>query len=489
MRNACRVAFSLLPLFAVACGSGGGRGAPISGSSVTPDLVFCRWQVGQEQAFSEVRSATRFGLGPKTVSSAAGSESGVRVSPDGKLVAFARERRHGDPETREIYVATLDASEPEVRLTSDGFEDDGPCWSPDGKSLLFSSNRAGGRSLWRIDTDGSNLRQFTSGPDDREPDWAKTGNLIVFARKPAGTNARYLLHRIAPDGSGLDLISDGGGSSPVQALGDREPAISPDGTTVLFARVYAYGSASVLMATTTAPQGVAKIVSDALGEDRMPRWSPRGDRIYCAMSRKAFGLDGLRLWALDVDGSDAALVLPDLRYSCQGLDPVPGLAAWVEPGAATEVPLDLDQVAIAAGQISAGSKGSVRTKDGVALGLATEPFQGREVAGLNVRVRLPVAKPEDVLALEIQVSAALTRADGDTAFRVSVFNAPARRQDTVIEAKPAPTSLTTYTFRLQSHAHLDSNGQVEFEIVGDFAPGARAELAVDQIAVRFRTAR
>lgn len=483
------LALALCLLSATSCGGGGGaRGAPVSGSGLPTELVYCRQEIGREDAFSEVRGSTAFGLGGKTISGAAGAEYGVRVSPDGLWVTFARERRTGDPTTREIYVARVDASVAESRLTSDGFEDDGPCWSPDGKSVLFSSSRAGGRSLWRIGTDGTGLKQITNGPDDRDPDWTAVGDVVVFARKEAATASRYVLMRMGSDGAGLDTLTDGGASSPITILGDREPAISPDGQTVVFTRVAAFGTAAVLMSSPIVRGTAPKIVSDALGEDRYPRWAPKGDRIFCAMSRKSAGLAGLRLWALDPNGGNPAIVLPDTRYAYLGCDVLPGLAKWTPPTTTADAPLVNDQVAIAAGAPSGGSKLDLTKKDGVAFLLATENFQTREIAGLNVRVRLPIAKPELALGIEIEVTAALSRTDADTAFRVSVYNSPAKRQDTVIEAKPAPTTLTTFAFRLQSLAHVDSNGQVEFEIVGDFAPGARAELALDQIAVRVRTA-
>ena len=483
-------ALTISMLLATACsGGGGGRGAPVAGSGLVPELVFARQEIGKEDAFSEVRSTTTFGLAGKTISGGGGTEYGARISPDGQSVVFARERRTGDASTREIYVARIDATAPEVRLTSDGFEDDGACWAPDGKSLLFSSSRAGGRSLWRIAPDGSNLRQVTSGPDDRDPDWTKSGDLVVFARKLAGASTRYQLMRMSPDGSGLDVLTDGGAaSSPIQTVGDRDPAISPDGQSVLFARVVASGIGSILMSAPIVRGSAPKIVSDALGEDRYPRWSPSGDRIYCSMSRKTAGLAGLRLWSLDPDGSNASLVLPDIRYAYYGCDVLPTAPKWTPAPVSQDAALVNDLVAIAAGSPSGGSKLALAKKDGVSFQLATESYQTREIAGLNVRVRLPIAKPQLALGIEIEVTVALSRTDPDTAFRVSVYNLLAKRQDTVIEAKPAPTQLTTFAFRLQSLAHVDNNGQVEFEIVSDFAPGARAELAVDQIAVRVRTA-
>ena len=44
------------------------------------------------------------------------------------------------------------------QLTADAFIDQQPPLSADGRYIVFQSNRAGGRNLWRIDIDGSNLK-------------------------------------------------------------------------------------------------------------------------------------------------------------------------------------------------------------------------------------------------------------------------------------------------------------------------------------------
>ena len=56
-----------------------------------------------------------------------------------------------------------------------------PACSPDGGEILFSSNRDGKSSIYRMAADGTNVRQLTSGyDDDWEPSWSPDGKSICF---------------------------------------------------------------------------------------------------------------------------------------------------------------------------------------------------------------------------------------------------------------------------------------------------------------------
>jgi dipeptidyl aminopeptidase/acylaminoacyl peptidase len=88
--------------------------------------------------------------------------SSPALSPDGKLVAFTvttvRERenkRHS-----EIWVAPTAGGDP-VRYTSPGTESSDPRFTPDGKYLLFTSNRPGGKgNTWALRMDGRSGEAF-----------------------------------------------------------------------------------------------------------------------------------------------------------------------------------------------------------------------------------------------------------------------------------------------------------------------------------------
>lgn len=110
--------------------------------------------------------------------------SAPAVSPDGKWVAVtvttvkeAENRRHS-----EIWVVAADGGEP-VRFTSPSVESAEPRWSPDGKLLLFNSNRPGSKArTWglRMDKPGGEAFEVDSIPagsftaDGRTVVWTDT---------------------------------------------------------------------------------------------------------------------------------------------------------------------------------------------------------------------------------------------------------------------------------------------------------------------------
>jgi Tol biopolymer transport system component/serine/threonine protein kinase len=76
-------------------------------------------------------------------------------SPDGQYILF---RSIGKQE--DIYICRSDGTELR-KLTDDVFKDRGASWSPDGKQIVFYSDRNGRYEIWMIRADGSNLTRLT----------------------------------------------------------------------------------------------------------------------------------------------------------------------------------------------------------------------------------------------------------------------------------------------------------------------------------------
>ena len=105
-----------------------------------------------------------------------------------------------------------------------------PSWSPDGSSVAFNSNRDGTHNLYLIDADGSNLRQLTHekrGVEAGMQSWTADGQWIYFGLFGGGPPR---MCRIKPDGSSFKVIGVG-----------IDPAVSPDGKTIVFARQMSKG--------------------------------------------------------------------------------------------------------------------------------------------------------------------------------------------------------------------------------------------------------
>lgn len=81
------------------------------------------------------------------------------VSPDGTLLAVVLcEGRNCD------LWAMSSSGGPRVQITFDPDYDDGPAWSPDGRTIAFVSTRSGHFDVWAIDVDPSQLSGAPADP-------------------------------------------------------------------------------------------------------------------------------------------------------------------------------------------------------------------------------------------------------------------------------------------------------------------------------------
>jgi len=123
-----------------------------------------------------------------------------KFSPDGKKIVFLSDRDFQP----EIYVMDADGSN-QKRLTNSTSFDLDPVWSPDGKKIAFISNRLGPFDLFVMNADGTGKLALTQSPSiDIAPVWSPDGSKILFSSNRSGY---YDLYTIDADGSNLTRLT------------------------------------------------------------------------------------------------------------------------------------------------------------------------------------------------------------------------------------------------------------------------------------------
>jgi Tol biopolymer transport system component len=221
-------------------------------------------------------------------------------SPDGRRVVFMVKQG--------IWMVNTDGSHLHriFQASSDPGVDDGPTFTPDGKHIIFvrCCPEGFGYSLWRINPDGSGLKDVTvetvengDGPADTSPQVSPDGRLIVFN------------HCFPDGGCGIATVHAWGG--PIHDLPIRgdvsHPNWSPDGRHIIFifhepnnasdiGRVNRYGRRFRLLTHTGKRHGAINL--DAC-------YSPDGTKIMFVRFPTPPGID---LFVMRADGSHAHVV-------------------------------------------------------------------------------------------------------------------------------------------------------------------------------------
>ncbi len=118
-------------------------------------------------------------------------------SPDGRSIAYTSYRT-GVPD---IFISNIYAGTIENPLHSRHAENFLPAWSPDGTKIAFQSNRDGHAEIYVMNRDGSNIRRITDNPaNDTTPTWSPTGKQIAFTSDRSGAPQIYVV-----DADGLNL--------------------------------------------------------------------------------------------------------------------------------------------------------------------------------------------------------------------------------------------------------------------------------------------
>jgi TolB protein len=206
------------------------------------------------------------------------------LGPFDSRIAFVSTR---DGRFKEIYVMSLDGGDLQ-QVTKNQTINLSPAWTPDSRSLLYTSYRSGNPDLYLID--------LVTGRDTR------------LSQRP-GLN---LGGEPSPDGTKIALTVEDHGNANVVLLDrsgrllrkltdtwaiDVSPSWSPDGRQIAFC---SDRSGNPQIYVMSVDGGGARRITSSGSYNTAPAWSPKGDRIaYVSRAEGEFNLSTVK-----VDGSD-----------------------------------------------------------------------------------------------------------------------------------------------------------------------------------------
>jgi len=275
------------------------------------------------------------------VTTGAGQDVEVAVSPNGKRLAYATLRQNADIWRLPVFPQTgLPNGSPEA-LISTTREDSRGTWSPDSKMVAFNSDRAGDMNIWLYSLADSSSRQLTTGHGgDFQPNWSPDAKRIAFFSSRSGSPniwevevASGTLRRLtsnsgvnvnpfySPEGSLLAYQSDEGGRLEVwvtSADGSNPRRLTNVGVTGHFMRWTGDGRAVVFRCTCSGKPATMNV--SVGGGDPQPfadikggshiSLSPDHSRIMDVIGHRV-------LWVSPVSGGNPEMVYefpdPDVR--------------------------------------------------------------------------------------------------------------------------------------------------------------------------------
>jgi TolB protein len=230
---------------------------PIMSPAWSPDGQWIAYVSFENRASAVFLQRIRTGE-RRQISARAGVNNAPSFSPDGRKIALTLSGSSGN---LDIYVLDL-ASQGLTRITDDPAIDTEAVWSSDGRSLYFTSDRAGGPQIYEVVAQaGQRPKRITFGTGYAAgPRLSPDGKLIALVTQESGS-FRIAVHDLA---SGqLRTLSRGGL--------DESPSFAPNGAQLIFGGKDR--GQGVLAMVSVDGQVTQRLKSDQ-GEVRDPVWGP-----------------------------------------------------------------------------------------------------------------------------------------------------------------------------------------------------------------------
>jgi TolB protein len=248
-------------------------------------------------------------------------EANPIYSPDGAWILFESEAAGN----RDIWRLPAAGGTAEQLTRHEAF-DSSPYWAPDGRRIVFESDRSGRKNIWILDLSsaGAGLFAVTNGDwDDGSPAWSPDGRWIVYESNRSKSRGTDLW--VSPaDGGAARRVTE----TPTSVY-HRTADWSPDGTRLVFESDREQGQPALFI--TDVFGAVVQRLTPLPGYEGHPAWSPEGSRI----AYEATTSGTMEIWIVAVSGGGAVRLTNEggfwPRWSPDGASIVYGRGGNPEP--------------------------------------------------------------------------------------------------------------------------------------------------------------
>jgi Tol biopolymer transport system component len=199
----------------------------------------------------------------------------------------------------DIFSIAPDGTNLSPLTETEGFNEFNPSYSADGSQVAFDTDRDGNQEIYKMDADGLVETRLTNDSEiffsfDGEPAFSPDGSQIVFARtNQKGQNSTDR------DIDIYTMSANGGAATRVVHVdgNDGEPSFSSDGSKIVFNHSQAGVGTSVYVVDHDGTD------LRSLAEGRNPSWSPDGSLITFERNQQIF--------VMSADGSNQRQITPE----------------------------------------------------------------------------------------------------------------------------------------------------------------------------------
>ena len=247
---------------------------------------------GLENRMYEIYQLNTTDLNPLRISTTEEYHGYPGPSPDGTHVVFNSRVLDDDGKlTMDIFTANISTGET-YRVTNSSSFDDSGRWSPDGKEIIFYSDRDGSMDLWKVSVNESGhpldtpVKVITKDNDAREHcgRWSFDGNYIVYESDETGVNHLWM---ITSDGLNATQLTFG-------EFQNGYPAWHPNGNFIVYNKQTSTNSNLHIISLSDGE--TKRLTMHKMGVDAHPTWSYDGKYIAFHSDRSG----NFDIWIMEI---------------------------------------------------------------------------------------------------------------------------------------------------------------------------------------------